>query len=245
MVTCCRRSRRRSRVNRRKFPSRPAGLISFRCCTGCRPCTIARLSTVTSNVRMCSWPGTVLLSLETWMSARLRSGAYCRPRLAHHTMPAQKSGKISLMTIRVTSGVWGAWFMKCARSSPRSEPTIWTSYSKECARAESHLCQPSTPKTSCTWSSCACSSTQSCGPTASICWLVIRFRGTPRPPSLFHWTPMRIWSWSERFESPEISARSLSACRLQTTRVWTDNRVYRPCDRTIWICRVNQMPPSM
>ena len=143
------------------------------------------------------------------------------------------------MTIKVIFGVWGAWFMKCARFSHRLGRTIWINYSNASAKAG---CLPyllSTQKTSCSWLNCACSWIRSCAPTVVTCSLASNYFVTPRRNFRLTWKQARTSSWLEQFECPEISARSLSVYRLQTTSHLIANQVYRQCDRTIWTPRAS------
>ena len=127
--------------------------------------------------------------------------------------------------------------MKCAHFSHHSEPTIWINYSNVSARAEYLLYLPSTPKTLCTWSSCACSWTQSCALTVATYSLANSSYVTCHQLSRSKLIQTKTYSWLEPSECPEISARSLSAYRPQIIRLWTVNQVYRPCDRAIWTHR--------
>ena len=175
----------------------------------------------------------------TSTSARSPSAASSKRRRAPRTTPARRSGRTSLMTIKVIFGVWGAWFMKCARFSHRSGPTIWINYSNASAKAEYLLCLLSTQKTSCSWLSCACSWIRSCAPTVVTCLLARNYFVTPHHNFRLTWKQARTSSWLEQFECPEISARSPSVYRLRTTSHLIANQVYRQCDRTIWTHRAS------
>lgn len=107
-----------------------SGPYSSRWLEACRLCMSLRLCTEISSQLTYSWPKMAQSSLVIWMCPKLPRKACSKLKLEHHTMRAQKCGKISLMIKRVISGVSVASFTRCAHCSLLSKQWTWTHCSR-------------------------------------------------------------------------------------------------------------------
>lgn len=170
VVTCFRKSPSRALASNPRSPSRPAGPTSSRCSVDCRPSMTVQSCTGISNVQTSSWRNKVCSNLAISTSARSPNKDSYQRKQALPIMQVLKYGKTSPMTTRVTYGVWAASHMRCALCSHHSVQMTWISSSSVWPRGAFHPCPPTSPKTWCSVSNCACSSSPLWGPIVTRCF---------------------------------------------------------------------------
>ena len=97
------------------------GTTLFKSWGGSKACMTSKLCTGISNAPICSWPKMAWLRWVTSTFQKLLRKVSYKRRLGPHTTQAQRCGKTSHTTTRVTFGVWDAYFMRWLLFSHHSE----------------------------------------------------------------------------------------------------------------------------